>query len=66
MPQNTIESLLQDDFGDLHQVIPQLVSLHGQQEAAQMLGVPQRWISHWLKRHGYVLVKQWVREAQPQ
>jgi predicted transcriptional regulator len=61
----TIEGLLQDQHGDLHTVIPEMVTVHGQEKAAHLLGVTQSWISRWLRENGYVEEKRWIRQ-QPE
>lgn len=64
MANKTIEGLLQDQHGDLHEVIPSMVSIHGQQKAAYLLNVTQAWISRWLKENGYVEERRWVRQKE--
>lgn len=62
MAKSSIESLLETLHGDLHQVIPQMVTEKGQEEAAQILKVKQSWLSRWLRENGYRRIVQWVRE----
>lgn len=58
---STIETLLQKQYGNLHDVIPPLVSELGQVGASIKLGVRQNWLSRWMKRNGYVKGVQYVR-----
>lgn len=58
---STIEKLLADNHGNLHEVIPSLASRVGQEEAARALGVRQAWISRWLRLNGYVQKIQYVK-----
>lgn len=44
---------LEDQYGNLHKVIPPLVNEVGQAETARRLGVSQATISVWLKANGY-------------
>jgi len=61
---STIEALLEKQYGDLHKVIPEMVSKHGQLGASQKLKVPQGWISKWLARNGYEKRSIWVQSAE--
>lgn len=56
-----IEAKLRAWYGNLHEVIPKLVSEHGQEETARLLGVKQAWVSRWLRREGYRQVSRWER-----
>lgn len=66
MKKSGIERQLIARFGDLHDVIPELVSLHGQVQTAVLLGVTQNWISLWLRNNGYIEVRQWVKSPEAQ
>lgn len=55
---------LESRLGNLHEVIPQLVNLHGQAEAARLLGLSQTTVSQWLKVNGYRQKIEYVREEQ--
>lgn len=44
---------LEQQFGDLHKIIPPLVNEVGQAETARRLGVSQATISVWLKANHY-------------
>ncbi len=54
---------LEQELGDLHQIIPALVNEKGQAGAAQQLGVTQATISYWLSANGYIKREKWVRGA---
>jgi hypothetical protein len=58
---SSIERVLTEHHGNLHEVIPSLASRVGQEETARTLGVRQAWVSRWLRTHGYVQVVQYVR-----
>jgi hypothetical protein len=58
------EKELTEKHGDLHKVIPVLVNQHGQHGASQQLGVTQSFISYWLRKNDYMLVRKWVRETE--
>lgn len=60
---STIEKLLKERHGNLHDVIPRMVSEHGQLNTSQQLNVSQNWISRWLAKNGYVKHVAWVRNA---
>jgi hypothetical protein len=64
--QSTIEKLLEQQHGNLHEVIPNLANEHGQEGAAEKLNVNQSWVSWWLRRNGYQRREtvQWVRTDQ--
>lgn len=64
MSKSTIETLLEQKYGDLHEVIPEMVSKHGQLGTAQKLNIPQGWISRWLDRNGYEKRTVWVQRAE--
>jgi hypothetical protein len=53
--------LLQKEYGDLHEVIPPLVNLYGQSEAARRLGLSIGTVSTWLSINGYRQVVRYVR-----
>jgi hypothetical protein len=61
LAKSTIERLLEDQHGDLHEVIPALVEQHGQHKAAYLLGVHQSWISTWLRKNGYIQEVRWIK-----
>jgi predicted transcriptional regulator len=63
MPFQLIKKLEQDR-GNLHDVIPLLVEQYGQIRAGQMLGVSATTISRWLKEHGYERRTMWVRNLE--
>lgn len=48
---------LEQERGNLHLVIPELVRQHGQIGAGQELGVTSATINRWLKRNGYKAVR---------
>lgn len=54
---------IENKYGDLHRVIPDLVNKQGQAETARELDVTQATISIWLKENGYKRIVQWVRET---
>lgn len=64
MAYNTIEKLLINQHGDLHQIIPQMATDMGQIETAQKLGVTQNWVSRWLRKNGYEMKIIWVKKEQ--
>lgn len=53
---------LEQKYGDLHKVIPEMVNKHGQNTTGERLGVSASTINLWLKHNGYRLRKQYVRE----
>jgi DNA-binding PadR family transcriptional regulator len=53
MSKSTIEKLLEEQYGDLHEVIPAMVSENGQAQTAQDLKVTQGWVSRWLAKNRY-------------
>lgn len=55
---------LEAQHGDLHQVIPPLVTQYGQWEAGRRLGVSGTTLSRWLKQHGYRPQTRWVRDNE--
>ena len=55
---------LERNVGNLHEVIPSMVNLHGQAEAARRLGVSQFTISRWLKDNGYVQKVRYEKEME--
>lgn len=57
---------LEQERGDLHQVIPALVNRYGQVEAGRRLGVSAATISIWLRRHGYRRITRYERVPQEQ
>ncbi len=54
-------SQLENEHGDLHQVIPQLVNTYGCVHTAVKLGASPATINRWLKKNGYALKKQWAK-----
>lgn len=60
---STTEVLLEQKHGNLHEVIPEMVSKHGQLGTAEKLNVPQGWISRWLAKNGYEKRTVWVQSA---
>jgi hypothetical protein len=52
---------LQEKFKDLNQVIPDMVNIHGQTQAAALLDVSQGTISKWLRDNGYHRVTLYVK-----
>jgi hypothetical protein len=60
MPYKKLERL-QQQHGDLHQIIPAIVNQHGQIRAGQALGVLATTINKWLKQNGYERRTQYVR-----
>lgn len=44
---------LEQQYGDLHTVIPPRVNEKGQAETGRELGISSATISTWLKKHGY-------------
>jgi len=54
---------LEQELGDLHQIIPALVNEKGQGGAADQLGISQATISQWLSANGYIKREKWVRGA---
>lgn len=61
---STVETLLEQQHGDLHEVIPRLASELGQAKAASRLKVNQAWLSRWLRDNRYVKVTQYVKESE--
>lgn len=59
-----IEQELTKQHGDLHQIIPKLVSEEGQESTARKLGVKQAWISRWLRGNGYEPHTQWIKPEE--
>jgi hypothetical protein len=57
---------LEQRYGDLHKIIPQLVNQGGQGFAACELKTTQATISNWLKDNGYVKKTEWVKEEELQ
>lgn len=55
---------LEREHGDLHDVIPQLVNIHGQSKAGELLGVCSATINKWLKEHHYRKVIMYVRDEE--
>lgn len=52
---------LEREYGDLHSVIPPMVSQFDQKYAAHQLGTSQNTISRWLKNNGYTKKITWVK-----
>lgn len=52
---------IEREYSDMHSVIPKLVNVHGQAQAAQLLGISQTTVSKWLKDNGYVRVIRFER-----
>lgn len=52
---------LEREYGDLHAIIPKLVSQFDQKYAANQLGTSQNTISRWLKNNGYCKKVTWVK-----
>lgn len=55
---------LEQKRGNLHHVIPPLVSQHGQVETARLLGLSAATISKWLRRNRYWQTNQWLTLEQ--
>lgn len=60
----SIDEKLEQEHGDLHNLIPPLVSEVGQEETARILDVKQAWVSRWLRTNGYVRVTRYEREGE--
>lgn len=54
---------LEQQYGDLNQIIPKLVNQGGQKFAAFQLGTTQINISRWLKDNGYKQEIKWVKQT---
>lgn len=52
---------LENQFGNLEEVIPPLVNEGGQIHAAQKLRTTQSTISLWLKHNGYSKQEKWIK-----
>ncbi|HUN08366.1 MAG TPA: helix-turn-helix domain-containing protein [Aggregatilineales bacterium] len=67
MPVHRIKHL-ETSYGDLHQVIPELVNQYGQHEAARKLGISSATVNRWLKTNGYkpkrMRLVKYIRESQ--
>ncbi len=58
---------LEQQYGDLHKVIPKLATELGQKGAAERLEVSQSFISQWLAFNGYALVSEYRKvDQQPE
>lgn len=55
---------VEQEHGNLHDVIPRLADEHGQDKAGDMLGLSGATISTWLRDNGYKQRKRWEREEQ--
>lgn len=62
-----LERHLEEQFGNLHDLIPAVCSDKGQEECARLLSeesgafVSQVWVSRWLIRNGYELRTRYVK-----
>lgn len=68
-PESPTEAYLKEIHGDLHDVIPTLLTNMSQRQAALCLSdknisVSQAWVSNWLRDNGYNRVTRWVRKGQ--
>ena len=54
---------LEEQYGDLHKVIPKLVNTGGQSYAAFQLGTTQSTINRWLRANGYVQAVRYERKT---
>lgn len=63
---STVETLLEQQHGDLHEVIPRLASELGQSKAANVLSVNQAWLSRWLRENDYIKVTQYIKASEMQ
>lgn len=54
---------VEQERGNLHQIIPPLVNSHGQRGAADALNITQATISRWLKDNHYRPRTIWERQT---
>jgi hypothetical protein len=63
MPMQRIKEI-ERVHGDLTKVIPDLVNIHGQGKAGEILGTCASTISRWLKENHYRKVIMYVRDEE--